>query len=68
MSKSRYSIANVLRQLRGARNALERTSIRYGRNDVVRSKLKRALEAVNEAIGHGQDAKAATRGGDRRAA
>ena len=49
MSHSSYSIANVLRQVRGARNAAARAEVRYGRSEPVCAKLKQAQAALNKA-------------------
>ena len=45
---SRWSIDGVLRQLRGARNAIGRAQIRHGRRDDVRAALERAKALANE--------------------
>jgi hypothetical protein len=45
---SRHSIANVLRQVRGARNAVARAIVRYQRrNDAVTALLEKLLGQLN---------------------
>lgn len=65
MSKSRWSITNVLRQLRGARGSLERAIIRYGKRDLVRKKLEGALAKVNAIEAELLDARDTSRTPDR---
>lgn len=49
MSRSRWSLANVLRQVRGARNAADRARIKYGKNDVTALLIRSAMQQLNGA-------------------
>lgn len=69
---SRWSLKNVVRQVRGARGAAARAEVRYHRNDVVTLLIRRAVKALNAAEAHLLDARTRALAGavkrDRRAA
>lgn len=44
---SRHSLKNSLRQVRGARNAADRTRIRYGKRPLVAARIRRAMVLLN---------------------
>jgi hypothetical protein len=49
MSKSRWSIKNTLRQVRGARGAADRARVRYAKQDAIELLLRLCMARLTDA-------------------